>query len=185
MNQKTESSRNESNPSESPKHPLRRGRRWMLAGMAAIAVGVLSVAGISHADGAPGWQGRHHHMGMAQMDPEMAAKRIDHMINRLLADGTAEQKAAVTAIAKAAMNDLQPLRAQHRAAREQGLQLLTAPTIDRAALEQLRVSQLQLADQASKRISQALADASEVLTPEQRVRLAEHIKQRMAHKSQP
>lgn len=184
MNQKAEPSRNESNPSESPKHPLRLSRRWVLAGMAAIAVSVLSIAGISHADGAPGWQG-HHHMGMAQMDPEMAAKRIDHMINRLLADGTAEQKAAVAAIAKAAMNDLQPLRAQHRAAREQGLNLLTAPTIDRAALEQLRVSQMQLADQASKRISQALADAAEVLTPEQRAKLAERVKQRMAHKGQP
>ena len=185
MNQKAEPSRNESNPSESPKHPLRLSRRWVLAGMAAIAVSVLSIAGISYAGDAPGWQGHRHHMGMAQMDPEMAAKRIDHMINRLLADGTAEQKAAVAAIAKAAMNDLQPLRAQHRAAREQGLNLLTAPTIDRAALEQLRVSQMQLADQASKRISQALADAAEVLTPEQRAKLAERVKQRMAHKGQP
>ena len=58
---------------------------------------------------------------------------------------------------------------------------MSAPVIDRAALEQIRASQLQLAEQLSLRITQALADTAEVLTPEQRAALAERIQRRMGH----
>ncbi len=47
------------------------------------------------------------------------------------------------------------------------------PSVDRAALEALRADQLQMAEQASRRFTQALADAADVLTPEQRKQLAE------------
>jgi protein CpxP len=184
MSQQTESPSNESNPSESPKHQQRRGRRWMLAGAAAAVIGAFSIVGITHATDGPGCGGRHG-MGMGlhgdALNPEMAAQHIDRMIAHLLPDGTVEQKAKVAAIAKAAMTDLLPLREQHRAARAQGIKLLTAPTIDRAALEQIRASQVQLADQLSKRIAQALADTAEVLTPEQRAALADRLQKRMGH----
>jgi len=71
-----------------------------------------------------------------------------------------------------------PLRGQMRAARREALALLSAETIDRAAIEHLRAEQLQLAEAGSKRLVVALADAAEVLTQEQRVALAE----RMAHR---
>jgi Spy/CpxP family protein refolding chaperone len=58
-------------------------------------------------------------------------------------------------------------------ARARGLSLLTAPSVDRSAIERLRVEQMGLADTASKRIAQALADASDVLTPEQRRKVAD------------
>jgi Spy/CpxP family protein refolding chaperone len=45
---------------------------------------------------------------------------------------------------------------------------LTAPTIDRSAIERLRAEQIGLAETASKRIAQALADTADVLSPEQR-----------------
>jgi Spy/CpxP family protein refolding chaperone len=54
-------------------------------------------------------------------------------------------------------------------------QLLTAPAIDRAALEELRVQQMQQMDLISKRILVAVADAAEVLTPAQRAKLAGHL----------
>jgi Spy/CpxP family protein refolding chaperone len=54
---------------------------------------------------------------------------------------------------------------------------LTQPSIDRAALEALRAEQLALADAASKRFIQALGDAAEVLTPEQRRNLDERIRE--------
>ena len=44
--------------------------------------------------------------------------------------------------------------------------------------ESLRQQMLALHDQASKRRMQAMVDASQVLTPEQRVKLAERMKQR-------
>lgn len=180
MSEQIESPRNDGNASDTDKQP-RRGRRWLLAGVAAAVVSTLSFVGISHANEGPGCRGHHHGMGMHHdpMDPEMAAKHIDGMINRLLKDGTPEQKAKVATIAKAAMSDLRPLREKHKAAREQAIKLLTQETIDRAALEQVRADELQLAEQVSKRLTQALADTAEVLTPAQRGKLAERMKKRM------
>src|SRR6266478_5825887 len=47
-------------------------------------------------------------------------------------------------------------------------ELLSHDPVDRAALEALRADQLKLAEQASRRFTQALADVADVLTPEQR-----------------
>lgn len=158
--------------------PFSSPRRWALAGIASITIGAMSIAGISHANDGPG-RGTHHHGMHGPMDPATASKRIDRMIERMLSDGTPEQKAKVSAIAKAALNDLQPLREKHRAARADAMKILSQPTIDRTALEKIRASELQLADQISRRMTQAMADAAEVLTPEQRATLAERFKQRM------
>ncbi|MCG2585681.1 Spy/CpxP family protein refolding chaperone [Massilia sp. TS11] len=122
---------------------------------------------------AMGWFGHHHHRaGMDQLDPAKADQRLEHMIARLAADATAEQKAKIKDIAKAAMSDLKGIRQQLRAGHQKGMALLTAPQIDRTAIESLRIEQMRLAERASQRMSQALADAAEVLTPEQRAKLA-------------
>jgi Spy/CpxP family protein refolding chaperone len=55
------------------------------------------------------------------------------------------------------------------------LALLTADTIDRAALEHARVAQLNVLDQASKELVQLLADTAVVLTPAQRKALADKL----------
>ena len=181
MNQHNDTPGTDLNPADAPKQ--KRGRRWLFAGIAAV-VGAVSIAGISYADNAPGCDGpRHGMMGRHgdMMDPAQAGARVDRMIERMLADGTATQKAQVAAIIKAALADLKPLREQHRTARAEGIKLLTQPTVDRAALEQLRASQLQLAEQMSKRLTQALADTAEVLTPEQRARLGERLAKRFGH----
>lgn len=150
--------------------------RWRLAGLAAAVAGALALGACSH-PGHGGWGGP----GMAgQVDPERAAQFTEKMADRIVSrvDGTPEQKQKIAAIAQAAMKDLMPVRDQARSARQQSLELFKAPTIDRAAIEKLRVEQIQLADTASKRMAQAIADAAEVLTPEQRVRLAERMQQR-------
>jgi Spy/CpxP family protein refolding chaperone len=90
-------------------------------------------------------------------------------------DATDAQKQRLGPIVKAAARDLLPLRDRMRDARLQAVALLSQPSIDRAALEALRANQLQLAEQASKRLTQALADAADVLTPEQRKQLAERV----------
>jgi len=182
MNTQNESSLNENNPAVTPKR--QRGSRWMMAGIAAAVIGAFTFAGISYADGTAGVDGGHHGMmgwHGGQMDPEKAAQRIDHMVDRMLSDGTAAQKTQVATIIKTAMADLKPLREQHRAARQQGIKILSQATIDRAALEQVRVSELQLADQVSKRMTQALADVADVLTPEQRARVAARLTKRFGH----
>jgi periplasmic protein CpxP/Spy len=154
-------------------------RRWVLAGIGgAVAAGLMAMSALGHAG--PGMHG-HHGPGMwAEMSPEEASKRIDKMVNWVLDDvgATAEQKQRVAQIAKDAAQDLKPLHKQHKEARGRAVDLFAQPTIDRVAIEQLRADELQLGETMSKRITKAIADAAEVLTPEQRVKLAAEWKKR-------
>lgn len=157
-------------------------RRWAIAGIGgALAAGLITLTAFGN--GGPGGHGHHGHRGhgmMSEMSPEEAGKRIDKTVNWVLDDigATAEQKQRVAQIAKEAAQELMPMRTQHKAARGRAVELLSQPTIDRAAIEQLRAEELQLGEAASKRIAKAIADAAEVLTPEQRVKLATEWKKR-------
>jgi periplasmic protein CpxP/Spy len=168
-------------PDGSSPASIKRGRRGTLA-IALIAVALVAgVTGslLSTAFGQGfGWRGGGWHDGpftAAQIDD-----RIDRMTKHMAIelDATADQQARIAAIAKAAVGDLRPLRERAQAARAQGLALLTAPTIDRSAIERLRSEQIGLAETASKRIAQALADAADVLNPEQRKKVADWVASR-------
>lgn len=157
-------------PAPAPENPR---RRWF-AGLAALGgLGLLGAQAHAH-----GWGRR------GSLDPQEMARRLDYRIGRLMQDigGTAQQKDRLVAIAAAAQAELRPLREQRREARRRGLDLLAAPVIDRVALEQARVAQMQAADASSRRWLQAMAEAAEVLTPEQRTKVAARLKQRMEHR---
>lgn len=145
-------------------------RRWF-AGLAALT-GASLLGAQAHAQG---W-GRH-----GALDAEEMARRLDYRISRLMRDvgGTPQQKDRLVAIISAARAELKPMREQRRQARLRELELLSAPSIDRYALEQLRVAQMQAADARSRRMLQARADAAEVLTAEQRLKVAARLKQRL------
>jgi Spy/CpxP family protein refolding chaperone len=96
-------------------------------------------------------------------------------------DATDAQKQQLAPIVKGAARDLMPLRARIHDARRQAVELLSQPSIDRGALEALRAEQLTLAEQASKRFTQALADVADVLTLEQRKALAERVSRWHGH----
>ncbi|HWT72393.1 MAG TPA: periplasmic heavy metal sensor [Oxalicibacterium sp.] len=163
-------------------------RRAMTAGAAAVMAGLLSFSGISQAQEqapatqAPATQMSKHQGEHRKMDPAKAAKRFDRMVNRLVPDATPEQKTKLQAIAKSAFEDLRPLREKSRAAHAESMKLLAQPTIDRAALERVRQTEQQLADQRSRRITQAFADAAEVLTPAQRTVAAEKLAKHRGHR---
>ncbi|NHZ92265.1 periplasmic heavy metal sensor [Massilia sp. CCM 8733] len=157
--------------------PQRRGRRWLVGAALGLAAGALSLAGASFANEGRGMHGHRAHL--ATMDPASAGKHIDKMVEHLLDDGTAEQKARLSSIAKSAFADLQPLHRDFKASHATAHDLLMAPTIDRVALEQLRVQVVERVDRISKRILAAVEDAAEVLTLDQRVRFAAHMKKRM------
>jgi protein CpxP len=110
-------------------------------------------------------------------DPAQIDRRVERMIKHLAveADASAEQQMKLVAIAKGAVNDLLPLREKLQANRAKALDLFTAGTVDRAAIERLRSDQLALAETASKRIAQALGDAAETLNPDQRRMLLDRV----------
>ncbi len=98
----------------------------------------------------------------------------DRMIRHLAIeiDATAEQQDKLRAVVRSAVQDLLPVREKLLAARATARDLLTQQTIDRTAIEKLRLDQIAIHDAASKRLVQAVADAAEILTPEQRRRLS-------------
>jgi len=163
-------------PSPAADRPRRRYlRRAALATvLAALAVG-LGLKALAHGHGGGGWH-RGGFMG-ADLDPARVDERLDRMLMHLYveADATDGQKQQLGPIVKAAVRDLLPMRDQMRDARRQAVELLAQPAVDRAALEALRAAQLRLADQASRRFTQALADVADVLTPEQRQQLGERM----------
>jgi periplasmic protein CpxP/Spy len=101
--------------------------------------------------------------------------RADRMIRHLAVeiDATAEQQDRLRAIVRAAVKDLLPVRDKILAARVTARELLTQPTVDRAALEKLRADQIATHEAVSKEIIQAVADAADVLTPDQRRKISD------------
>jgi periplasmic protein CpxP/Spy len=176
------------NPDPIPAQANRSGRKGTLviALLAAALVGGLAGNALSTAfgQGFP-WQGlAWHHFGMRHggmfagtLTPAQIDDRIDRMTKHMAIelDATSDQQAKIASIAKAAAGDLRMLREKAQAARAQAVTLLTAPSIDRTAIERLRVEQIGLAETASKRIAQALTDAAEVLNPEQRRKVSDWI----------
>jgi Spy/CpxP family protein refolding chaperone len=111
-------------------------------------------------------------------DPDKMAERMTERMAKA-ADASPEQTAKLMEISKKAAVDLKPLHEQQRGVRQKIMVLLSSPTLDRAALEQLRVQYMQAMDAISKRRLQSMADGAEVLRPEQRAKLAVHMKERM------
>ena len=87
-----------------------------------------------------------------------------------------------TEAAKAAAKDLLPLRDKLQSGHKQAIALMGGQNVDRAGMERLRAEQLALADTASKRVTQALGDAADVLTQAQRQKIAERMKERSEHR---
>lgn len=151
-------------------------KRWILGGIAATLVGLSAVAGTSYA-----FDGGMHGRASLHADPAAMDKHIEAMVAKFLANGTDDQRAKVTAIAKAAVTDLRPMREQLREGHAKAAKLLAAPTIDKVALESIRLGQMRIVDDGSKRILQAIVDSASVLTPEQRAKFSEQLGKHLHH----
>lgn len=160
----------------------RRRRRWpLIAAVAVVAAFTGAAATSAVGQWGPGW-GRWHGPGFMHgpMSPAQIEERVDRGIRHaaIELDATPEQLEKLRAIAKAAVNDLVPMGGKAREARERAGNLLTQPKVDRAAIEAFRAEQMALAEAASKRFAQALGDAAEVLTVEQRQKVHEFLQWR-------
>ncbi len=152
----------------------RRGRLLMFASVIA-ATAILTGAVINKAVSNPfgfGHGARGHWSG-APLDPAAIEDRADRMVRHLAIelDANSEQQEKLRGIMRGMLKDVLPARDRAFNARRQARELLTATNVDRAAMEALRADQIALADTVSKRVTQALGDAAEVLTPDQRRKL--------------
>jgi Spy/CpxP family protein refolding chaperone len=153
--------------------------RWMMVSVLVVAAAAVAVSaeaqerphGPRGGDGGPG-------MMMFGGPPGHMARRIDHMLDGL--NATDAQRAQIKQIATAAATDLQAQREAGKGLRERSLQIFTAPNIDAAAAESVRAQMQAQHEQASRRTLQAMLDIGKVLTPEQRVKIGERMKERGA-----
>jgi Spy/CpxP family protein refolding chaperone len=179
------------NPSSAP--AVRAQGFWSSRGLpiALILVLGLGLAGafvsqaMSQDHGSGPWHGGWHHGGFMDgpVDPAAIEAHADRAVRHLAIeiDATPEQQDKLRAIVKAALEDLLPLRDRLRAGHLEAHDLLTRPTVDRAALDRFRAQKVALVDTASKRITEAIGDAAEVLTPEQRRKIGELLQRRRGH----
>ena len=141
------------------------GRRWGLL-LALPLAGALTLPAVSALAGAGFHRGdRGGEMGEGFAGRQMA-KRLDAV------GATDAQKAQIK-------STWQNLRPQLRAVREERVKVrqdlrkaLTAATIDTAQVEKLRKQSIQLADRASTLVTQGMVASAQVLTPDQRQKIA-------------
>ena len=103
-------------------------------------------------------------------DPAKFQQRIEKRVDKALTgtDATADQKKKVTDVLQAAFKDTKPFHAQRVENRKAMEAAMQAPTVDPARIEQIRAEQMKIADASSKRFTQALVDAGNVLNASQR-----------------
>jgi protein CpxP len=148
-------------------------RRLMIAGAfaATFAAGGVAFSVLPAAAAGQMAMGMHHGMHGGPGGMAMMGDHIDKMLTEV--DATPDQKAKIKAILGDAMAKMHSVHAGRGATHAKLHALLTAPTIDRGALEALRAGAVGDVDDASKVMVKALADAAEVLTPAQRAKLGQ------------
>jgi len=156
------------NPKRNPiSRPLGRWLATVLvAGAAALAGPVLA----QPMDG-PGMGAMHGgpaRIGEGRGPIELFSPRVLDAVG-----ATPEQRAQIRQILQSARQDLRGQREARQALRQEALRAFSQPNIDANAVEALRQKQLAQHELVSRRMTQAMLDASRVLTPQQRQQIAE------------
>ena len=126
----------------------------------------------------PGGPGHPHRFA----GPEFGGPPMDRMLESV--DASEAQHKRVREIMDAALKELKPQHEALRQLHQDSRKLLTAPTIDAAAVEAKRVQMQAQQDAISKRMSQAMVEAAKVLSPEQRAKLAERMARHEARRAE-
>jgi len=116
-------------------------------------------------------------------DPAKFEKKLDKKLKFLTfaLDATNAQQERLKTVIMALAKDVLPMKAKMRETRVQLQELLIQPKIDRAAIENLRAEKIVLVDTMSKKVATAIADAGEILEPEQRIKLVKFMKKFKPH----
>jgi periplasmic protein CpxP/Spy len=117
---------------------------------------------------------KHEHGGRMGMGMLPQGRHLDRLLTDLKA--TDAQRTQIKQITDKARTDLKALHEQGRGLHEKAMALWTAPVLDAAEAEKHRQQMLAHHDQVSKRMTQAMLDVGNVLTPEQRAKAGELMK---------
>jgi Spy/CpxP family protein refolding chaperone len=152
--------------------PTTRKGSWRRRGLVALGIAgaVAAAAGIAWAAGVgPGG------FGHGFCKPGMAKDFMEFRIHKALqqVDASPAQERQIMAIVDGLAAKHQAMAAERTALHQKIAAALTGPTVDRAALEAVRVEVMQRLDEGSKDLAKAVGDIAEVLTPAQRQQLAE------------
>ena len=155
----------------------RKRHLWLLLLAVPVVLGAGFCAMRAHAAddgfgfGPPGFGGG----GTPEQHKAFMEHRVDKMLDMLKA--TDSQRTAVKAIAERMFTEMQPIHQQHKQLHQAMVAAFTADTVDRTAVEKLRVQAVALMDQGSQVFTKGMLDAAQVLTPEQRQTLAKLIQE--------
>lgn len=155
-----------------------RGVRLMLVGLLVAGAAAVSVPAWSQGAEGHGGHGMGGHHGMHRGGMGGGMMLGGRMLDAV--NATEAQRTQIRQIMQQAMADLKGQRETARTLRERSMQIFAAPTVDAAAAESVRQQMVAQHDASSRRMLQAMLDASRVLTPEQRAKLAERMKERSA-----
>ncbi len=159
----------------------RRASRIKKAAIATLVALAAGAGAVAWADGRAGGWGGHGMGGPAMMGGGYGMMGDgSRMSDRMLAglNATDAQRAQIRQIMQAAAADMKTQFEAGRALREQGLAIFSAPVVDAAAAESLRQQMVAHYDQMSQKMTQTMVAVANVLTPEQRAKLAERSKMR-------
>lgn len=173
------------NPQPRPAVPTFRTitLRRTAIGVALVAGGfVLGAGTLASASGGMGWQGGMGWHGGWHHGPRIGM--IQHAVRGALENvgATTAQEDKIHDIIATSYAEIDKGGADREAMRKQVLDLMKAPTLDRAAIEKVRADKIGEIDAESKKIVGALLDAAGQLTPEQRTKLVQNAEDRMSHR---
>ncbi len=154
---------------------------WIGLALVGMASTAMAVVGTRHGGRCHGGHWGHHwdsHGGAHNVESlEDAREHGVRAAQRLLdeVDADDEQRRKVIDIVEDAVEEVHGLAGDHHAHREAFLKAFEGEHVDRAEIERIRSAEIELADAASRQLTNAIADVSEVLSPAQRETLLERI----------
>lgn len=140
------------------------------------AVTVVLVISGTHAIGSPPNAPATHAPAYSVLDDD----HLKHLFHELMERVDIGQGEQMRRIGRAALSDLDLLDQEARAQRAPRAGILLAEALDRAALERVRIAEMTVAEERSRRVDQLLIDLAAVMTPAQRAQFKANI-QAMAH----
>ena len=153
--------------------------------MAVLGAGLVTTSIVSsntaqaHSEHKAGKDGERAHKRGKHAKPTEAQieKRTARMVERLTdgLDANAEQREKISALVTTFTKDVRPMRKQARKIRKDIEVLLLKDTINRDEVEKLRKERLAEIDRVTSKMTLAMVEVAEVLSPEQRRQLSDKL----------